>query len=175
MIGRNERTTREWKYDFIYNGGHFSDTQQGKYQREGIIWLNEELKEAATDFVRKHAVMKGRPNLTSHSFCSWVNQSLPNSILDPGYPISISIETARKWLHEMGFKVIDNNKGVYIDGNERDDVVESHQRFLRQLVAGGFLTAESAPSPEASAAFPSDIEPPSTDLFSTMRQHIQCQ
>ena len=66
----------------------------------------------------------------------------------------------------MGFEVLD--KGVYIDGHERDDVVESHQRFLRQLVAGGFLTA---PSPEASAAFPSDIEPPSTDSFSTMSQH----
>ena len=80
-------------------------------QRQGIVWLNEELNEAASSYVRQNAVVKGRPNLTSHSFCRWVNESLlPNSVLDPGYPRSVSIETARKWLHELGFEVLDKKK-----------------------------------------------------------------
>ena len=164
LIGKSERTVREWKYDFLSNGGQFSDTEQGKYRREGVIWQNEELNEAASDYVRKNAVVKGRPNMTSIAFCRWVNESLlPNSILDPGYPRSVSIETARKWLHELGFEVLDKKKGIYIDGHEREDVVQYRQRFLRQLVAGGFLAAEFAPSLEAKSAFPTDIDEPSPE------------
>ena len=123
------------------------------YQRKGIVWVNEELNKAASDFVRKNAVVKGRPNLTSHSFSQWVNQSLlPSSILDPGYPRSISVETGCKWLHELGFEVLDKKKGVYIDGHERDDVVQHRQRFLRQMVSGGFLSREFALSEEARSA-----------------------
>ena len=100
-------------------------------------------------------------HLTSLSFCRWVNESLlPNSILEPGYPRRISVQTARVWLHELGFEVIDQKKGVYIDGHERDDVVQHRQKFLRHLVASGFLTKEHAPSDEAKDAFPNDLESP---------------
>ena len=74
--------------------------------------------------------------MTSISFCRWVNeQLLPNSVLEPGFPRHIGVETARKWLHELGFEVLDKKKGVYIDGHEREDVVKHRQKFLRQLVA----------------------------------------
>ena len=102
--------------------------------------------------------------MTSIAFCRWVNESLlPNSILDPGYPRTVSVETARKWLHELGFEVLDKKKGIYIDDHEREDVVQHHQRFLRQLVAGGFLAAEFAPNLEAKSAFPTDIDQPSPE------------
>lgn len=145
-MGKSERTVRELRYSFIENSGSFPDSQQGKYRREGVLWQNEELNEAATDYVRANAVVKGKPNLTAVSFCCWVNESLlPNSILDPGYPRRVSVQTARKWLHELGFKVLDKNKGVYIDGHERPDVVQYRNRFLRQLVAGGFLQRNQPP------------------------------
>lgn len=164
FMGKSERTIREWKYSFIENGGSFPESQQGKYIREGILWQNEELNEAASDYVRANAVVKGKPNLTAISFCHWVNESLlPNSILEPGYPRHVSVQTARTWLHELGFQVLDKKKGVYIDGHERPDVVEHRQHFLRQLVAGGFLTKEAAPSDEARDAFPTDIEQPPPD------------
>ena len=86
---------------------------------------------------------------------------VPNSILDPGYPRIISVQTARSWLHELGFQVLDKKKGVYIDGHERPDVVQHRKRFPWQLVACGFLTNELAPSDEAKAAFPDNIESPS--------------
>jgi len=161
LIGRSERTVREWKYDFFKNGGDFPDSKQGKYQREGILWQNEELNEAASDFVRNNAVVKGRPNMTSISFCHWVNEVLlPNSVLEPGYPRCISVQTARRWLHELGFEVLDKKKGIYIDGHERDDVIQHRRKFLRQMISSGFLTKETAPSEEAKQAFPDDIESP---------------
>lgn len=72
----------------------------------------------------------------------------------------IGLETGRTWLHELGFEVQDKKKGVYIDGHERDDVIEHRKKFLCQLVAGGFLVKEDAPTDEAKSAFPSDISSP---------------
>ena len=54
--------------------------------------------------------------------------------------------------------MLDKKKGVYIDGHERPDVIEHRRKFLRKLVAGGFLTKENAPTEEAKSAFPVDIE-----------------
>ena len=52
--------------------------------------------------------MKGRTNLTSVSFCHWVNECLlSNSFLDPGNPRTVSVQTARAWLQELGFLVMD--------------------------------------------------------------------
>ena len=161
LIGKNERTVREWRKTFCDNAGSFPDSEQGHYQRQGVLWQDEELCEAACDFVRKNAVVKGKPNMTSISFCRWVNeQLLPSSILKPGIPRHIGVETGRKWLHELGFEVLDKKKGVYIDGHEREDVVEHRKKFLRQLVAGGFLTKDDAPTEEAKSSFPANIESP---------------
>ncbi len=97
--------------------------------------------------------------MTIISFCRWVNESLlPNSVLDPGYPRKISVQTSRRCLHELGFEVLDKKKGIYIDGHERPDVVQHRKRFLRQLVVGEFLRKELAPSEEAKAAFPDHLK-----------------
>ena len=61
------------------------------------------------------------------------NELLPNTVLDPGYPRRVSVETARKWLHELGFDVLQMSKGVFIDGHEHPDVVESREKFLRKM------------------------------------------
>ena len=60
------------------------------------------------------------------------------------------MQTARLWQHELGFEVLDKKKGVYIDGHERDDVIQHRHKFLRQLIGGGFLTPECAPNIETS-------------------------
>ena len=68
---------------------------------------NEELCERARVYVRENAAPRGRPNLTARAFCQWVdNELLPNYTLDPGYPRRVSLETARKWLHDLGFDVL---------------------------------------------------------------------
>ena len=86
------------------------------------------------------------------NFTRWVNDHLlPNSILEPGFPRHIGVETGRKWLHELGFEVL--NKMVM---SER--MLSNRKKFLRQLVAGGFLTKDGAPNDEAKNAFPDDIE-----------------
>ena len=65
VIDKSERTVREWRSIFYENDGSFPDSQQGCYQRTGVLWRVEELNEAARDYVRQNAVPKGRPNMTS--------------------------------------------------------------------------------------------------------------
>ena len=87
VVGKCERTIRDWRATFIANKGSFPDTMQGRYQRTGVLWHNEELNELATRYVREKRVVKGKPNLNLQSFTVWVNTVLlPNHALDPGFP-----------------------------------------------------------------------------------------
>ena len=166
LTGKGERTVREWRATFTANNGSFPDTLQGKYQRTGVLWHNEELNKLVTRYVRENKAVKGKPNMRLQSFTNWVNQALlPNHGLEPGYPRKVSCETARKWLHELGFSVIDAKKGTYVDGHEREDVVEYRGQFLRKMIGLGFLNRDNAPTPEAKLALPEDLETPRSDVL----------
>ena len=43
---------------------------------------------------------------------------------------TISESTAVRWLKRMGFRLARVQKGVYVDGHERPDVVESRKKFI---------------------------------------------
>ena len=77
-----------------------------------------------------------------------------------GYPCRVTVDTARKWLHELhvGFCVLDQKKGVYIDGHDQDDVIEYRKKFICKVIALGFINKDNAPSKEAAACLPSDLE-----------------
>ena len=69
-------------------------------------------------------------------FCHYINADLPNSCHAPGFPQRISVMTACRFLCDLGFQRIDSSKkGVYIDGHEREDVVEKCVRYLDRLHA----------------------------------------
>ena len=162
MVEKSDRTVREWRATFLTNDNSFPDTLQGKYQRRGVLWSDEKLNETVRKYVRQNANVKGKANMTSVSFCKWVNEEfLPNQVLEPGYPRKIGLETARKWLHHLEFHVLDQKKGVYIDGHEGDDVIEYRQKFLRKIVSIGFLNKDNAPTVEAAQFLPDDLECPS--------------
>ena len=104
--------------------------------------------------------------MTVARFCHWVNNDLlPNETLEPGFPRKVLVKTARRWMHEIGFEVITKKKGTFVYGHERDDVVEYRQKFLRRMVSLGFLNSNNAPSDEAKAALPADINTLSSDVI----------
>ena len=166
MIGKSDKAVREWRAYFNDNG-EIPESKQGKYQRSGIVWNNEALNKKATRYIREHANVKGQPNLTVRMFCQWVNDDLlPNETLEPGFPRKISVETARKWMHELGFEVVTKKKGTFVDGHEREDVVEYRKTFLRKMAALGFLNEGNAPTEEARKALPTDLDPPRPEVMS---------
>ena len=46
--------------------------------------------------------------------------------------VSIQARTAREWLNRMGYRWKSVSKGVYVDGHERDDVVEYRKWFVKE-------------------------------------------
>ena len=151
IINKSEKTVRLWRTDLITNNGTFSKSKQGRYERYGVLWSSEELNKETAEYVRANTTIKGKPNMTVINFCKWVNKSLlPNSTIEPGFPRKIAIETARKWLHELGFEVLTARKGIFID----------RKQFLRRMVKIGFLHFTNAPTQTYAMAIPEDIEPP---------------
>ena len=131
MVNKSDRTVRQWRTNLVENDGILLESKQGRYQRTGVLWYNEELNQTAAEYVRLNASVKGTPNMTAIDFCKWVNKSLlPNSSLEPGYPRKVSVETARRWLHHLGFEIITPRKGIFIDGHEQEDVVDYRKVFL---------------------------------------------
>ncbi len=103
---KNFKTVQKWRTDFVKNNGELPDFLRGHYGRTNAVKNNEELTEKATRYVGENSFKKGAGNLTSRSFCTWVNDELlPNATLEPGAPRKISVEVSRKWLHRMDFKV----------------------------------------------------------------------
>ncbi|KAA8896892.1 hypothetical protein FN846DRAFT_753806, partial [Sphaerosporella brunnea] len=47
----------------------------------------------------------------------------------------IKSRTARNWLHRLGYSWRDIKKGIFFDGHERPDVVESRREFLAEMKA----------------------------------------
>ena len=164
MLNKNERTVRRWRNEVVRNNGVMPESKHGRHQRSGVMWRNEELNKKAREYVRANAHVKGRPNMTSIDFCRWVNETLlPNCTLEPGFPRKIGLESARKWLHHLWFEVLTAKKGIFIDGHERDDVVESRKFFLRKMVKLGFLHFTNAPTEDAVKALPDDIDSPTNE------------
>ena len=80
-----------WRIDWVYDweewedsarmdvyifqhDGEFPHIQQKIYQWEGMLWHNQELNEAASDYVRANAVVTGFANMISISSGHWINQ-----------------------------------------------------------------------------------------------------
>ena len=141
------KTVRRYRNEFFQNEGHFAIRLQGKYERH-CVQHDEAFNHKAAEWVREHAFVKGEPNMTAQSFCDWVNNTLlPSSHLQPNFPRCISLRTAVRWLHHLGFKPVSHKKGVYIDGHEREDVV-SHRKALLKTLAN--LRESHRPPPQCS-------------------------
>lgn len=59
--------------------------------------------------------------MTLNDFHNWVEMS---------YDVHTSIETARTWLHNLGFDQKSHHKSVYFDGHERGDVTGYRKKFV---------------------------------------------
>ena len=115
------------------------------------------------EYVRDNVSVKGRPNLTTVTFCKWVNECfLPNCTLEPGFPCKISLETARLWLHHLAFEVLTVQKDIFIDGHDRPDVIDARKLFLRKMTKFGFLHITNAPTEDAMKALP-DVDAPTSE------------
>ena len=128
-------------------------------KQERLLVLNDEnLRKTAAEWVRVNAFKKGEPNMTALNFCEYVNSTLlPSQHLPPHFPRSISLRTAVRWLHLLGFKPVSHKNGIYIDGHEREDVVKYRREYLKFMEA---YESDHMPRPRCSDEEP--LTPPTT-------------
>ena len=56
----------------------------------------------------------------------------------------MSVRTATRWLHALGFHPSQSHKGMYFDGHKREDIVEYRKLYLQKL------ESTHAPTPNCS-------------------------
>ena len=111
FAGFNEKTVRRYRKQFFDGKGRFEDTKQGKYERSCLL-NEEELRLDAAMWARENAYKKGEANMTAGKFCQWVNNELlPSHVLSSNLPRTISVRTANRWLHQLGFTPQSHKKG----------------------------------------------------------------
>ena len=97
--------------------------------------------------------------MTAADFCRYVNDELLHpdggEVIPHGFPRQISVETARKWLHELGFSVKQKKKGIYVDGHDHEDVIQYREQFLDKVKQ---LEDSHRPPPKASDEVESEQE-----------------
>jgi hypothetical protein len=112
----------------------FEHSLRGQHPK--VRWLLDDVKyqTAARQWVHDNCNRKGRPNMKAHDFAVWLSNDLLSGELDEGQ--EISAETARGWLHKLGFRPWRVGKAVYYDGHERPDGTWEGQPQCMQTAEG---------------------------------------
>ena len=97
---------------------------------------DEDVKQACLLFLRSKKVEEINPRV--------LIKQLEEDIFPKvfGFSAKISEKTARKWLRYLGFEYKNINKGCYVDGHERNDVVCHRESFLNKMATFDHLMAK---------------------------------
>ena len=109
-VHHHENTIRRWKTTSQANG-EFPALRVGKYEHQSVIYHEEVQREAAV-WTREQANVKEMPTMTVQDFCQHLNNDILLFISSPpAFSRKVGLETARKFLHDLGFERVDCGKG----------------------------------------------------------------
>ncbi|KAJ7089009.1 hypothetical protein C8R44DRAFT_598557, partial [Mycena epipterygia] len=117
------RSIREMAAHLLLHGT-LPENQQGKGAHHESLLLNPVIRESLQEWV------KGGLEMRPAKMRRYLNNFLlPELKIDK----TISESTAVRWLKKMGFSLCRVQKGVYVDGHERKDVVESREKLIEHV------------------------------------------
>ena len=113
LLNRNEKTIRKWHKEVYDTKGQFCESTRGKYARFCVL-DDEQYKSNALTWIRANAIRKGMPNMKASSFQRFLNTKLlPAAVVHhPTVPKKVSLITACRWLHILGFHPSQTKKGI---------------------------------------------------------------
>ena len=112
------RALRSWALYYLQTG-ELPFLAQGQHVKVSSLVFEEDVREQCRRFMRSL-----KPNeRKAEIFANWVGKCLIPR-LGSGFTTktSISVETARLWLHAIGFGYNKHSQDVYVDGHDRPDV-----------------------------------------------------
>ena len=121
------KNIRQWANFFLAHQ-ELPASNQGKHQKKASIIDDDDIRLACLTWLRGTD-----PNqITGKTFTDWICTSL-HLELDLPNPLMITERQATRWLSKLGFSLKCPQKGIYVDGHERDDVVKYRKQFLQRM------------------------------------------
>jgi hypothetical protein len=128
------RIIRHWARMF-YQHREFKDSMQGKHPKHQSIILVPEVK----DFFKSELRALHFQKRTPATFQTMLRERLLDEVSlefpELEVPESVSFETARNWMHYLGYKPELKKKGFYVDGHERADVVQHRREYVARMLS----------------------------------------
>ena len=111
---------------FYLNHQSFPVSCRGKHQKYHRLVDDEDVALSLRQWLRKES---GSNGIDVAHFKQYIEDFIfPEHT---GTRKTISIRTAKRWLHTLGYRYEGYRKGVYLDGHEREDVVAYRKEFLK--------------------------------------------
>jgi hypothetical protein len=89
--------------------------------------------EAVVHSVRQYLASQNLGTITPHNLCNHINKVIILALGLMGDKSSISEHTSLSWLKKLGYLCKNVQKGMYVDGHERPDVIKAHEEFLQKM------------------------------------------
>jgi hypothetical protein len=121
------RSIRKWAESYIMLG-KIQLSKQGKHSKICTVITDEDVQKKLKEFLRGMETNFRIP----FNFMEALNNVLLREI--PNAAPSVCVDTARRWMHFLGFHPVSHAKGYYVDGHERPDVVDHRTRFLATML-----------------------------------------
>jgi len=115
----------------LVNYGRLPLSKKGNLHGQATLLDNESVLLG----VQKYLAAQALGTISTKSFCQEINNVISPALGFVGKEAAISERTARRWLHKLGYSCVEVKKGLYHDGHERPDVVESRQKFLDTMAS----------------------------------------
>lgn len=114
---------RFWAKSFLLTG-LLPNFRQGKHAKIVSVISREDIRQTFRQLLRNMSDKDRSPE----TFQKLLNTDILMTI--PGAPPSISLDTARRWMHIVGFRPCKLRKHYYTDGHNREDVLAYRTTFL---------------------------------------------
>jgi len=121
------RMVRAWSKIF-YDGQEFPPSRKGAHQKTVSLIDDEDVRADCLEYLRGLSESEVSPK----SLLKFVNEELLPKYTGSPHS-SICLRTAQNWLYVLNFRFQERKKGVYVDGHEREDVVEYRREFLQRM------------------------------------------
>ena len=122
------RTIRRWAEHFLRHK-ELPKHRQGCHIKTKSLIHDEDVARECRHWLR----VQIHDSITAHGFSQWIEKELHVKVGLPS-PVIVSQSTATRWLHLLGLHYGAYQKGTYVDGHERDDVVQYRDEFLQRML-----------------------------------------
>eukprot|EP01040_Poterioochromonas_malhamensis_P015275 gene15275-17077_t len=120
------RCVRHWGTQYMMFGC-VVQSGQGRHIKTNSIIADENFQLRLKEVLRSMEEVRRRPI----NFMNLLNTEILKDFNNA--PNKISENTARRWMKILGYKLVNIKKDYYVDGHEREDVVEYRQQFLQRI------------------------------------------